>query len=155
MGSDADIERMVKEAESMAGADAEKKAKVETRNEADTTIYNTEKTLLEHEAKVPQGPGHDQRRHRGAQGGARRRQHLVGGAQGEGGGAQAELHEDRRGYVQERRHRRHAGGRDGGAQEGGEERGREEVRRRGLLCTVLVVCCCDPYSFLFMKDEGQ
>merc|ERR1719443_595506 len=52
--SDADIERMVKEAESMAGADAEKKAQVETRNEADTTIYNTEKTLLEHKAKVPQ-----------------------------------------------------------------------------------------------------
>ena len=52
--SDADIERMVKEAESMASADQEKKAAVEARNEADTTIYNTEKTLMEHKAKVPQ-----------------------------------------------------------------------------------------------------
>merc|ERR1712124_186971 len=42
------------EAESMASADQEKKAAVEARNEADTTIYNTEKTLMEHKAKVPQ-----------------------------------------------------------------------------------------------------
>ena len=52
--SDSDIERMVSEAESMAAAAGEKKAAVEARNEADTTIYNTEKTLLEHKAKVPQ-----------------------------------------------------------------------------------------------------
>merc|ERR1719265_1571026 len=52
--SDSDIERMVKEAESMASADGEKKGAVEARNEADTTIYNTEKTLMEHKAKVPQ-----------------------------------------------------------------------------------------------------
>eukprot|EP00964_Phaeocystis_antarctica_P024868 scaffold13933_cov63-Phaeocystis_antarctica.AAC.2 len=52
--SDSDIERMVSEAESMAAADGEKKAAVEARNEADTTIYNTEKTLMEHKAKVPQ-----------------------------------------------------------------------------------------------------
>ena len=38
----------------MASADQEKKAAVEARNEADTTIYNTEKTLMEHKAKVPQ-----------------------------------------------------------------------------------------------------
>ena len=35
-------------------SDGEKKAAVEARNEADTTIYNTEKTLMEHKAKVPQ-----------------------------------------------------------------------------------------------------
>jgi len=52
--SDADIERMVQEAESMASADAERKSVVESRNEADTTIYQTEKTLLEHKDKVPQ-----------------------------------------------------------------------------------------------------
>merc|ERR1711892_1100514 len=52
--SDSGIERMVQEAESMAAADGEKKAAVEARNEADTTIYNTEKTLMEHKAKVPQ-----------------------------------------------------------------------------------------------------
>jgi len=52
--SDADIERMVKEAEQYASADADRKAKVELRNEADSTVYNTEKTLLENKAKVPQ-----------------------------------------------------------------------------------------------------
>merc|ERR1712227_182268 len=36
--SDSDIERMVQEAEQFASADAEKKALVEARNEADTTI---------------------------------------------------------------------------------------------------------------------
>ena len=52
--SDSDIERMVQEAEQFASADADRKAKVETRNEADTTVYQTEKTLLEHKDKVPQ-----------------------------------------------------------------------------------------------------
>ena len=52
--SDADIEQMVKDAEMFATADAEKKAAVEVRNEADTTVYQTEKTLLEHKDKVPQ-----------------------------------------------------------------------------------------------------
>merc|ERR1719146_252945 len=37
--SDAEIENMVNDAESMAAADGEKKAKVEARNDADTTIY--------------------------------------------------------------------------------------------------------------------
>jgi len=52
--SDADIDRMVKEAEQFASADQDRKAKVETRNEADSTIYQTEKTLMEHKDKVPQ-----------------------------------------------------------------------------------------------------
>ena len=52
--SDADIERMVKEAAQFATADAERKSKVETKNEADSTVYQTEKTLLEHKEKVPQ-----------------------------------------------------------------------------------------------------
>ena len=52
--SDADIERMVKEAEQFASADADRKAKVEAQNEADSTVYNTEKTLHEHKDKVPQ-----------------------------------------------------------------------------------------------------
>jgi len=38
----------------MAGADADRKAVVEARNDGDTTVYQTEKTLLEHKAKVPQ-----------------------------------------------------------------------------------------------------
>merc|ERR1712127_635100 len=52
--SDQDIDRMVKEAEQFASADADRKSKVETRNEADTAVYQTEKTLMEHKAKVPQ-----------------------------------------------------------------------------------------------------
>merc|ERR1719329_890532 len=52
--SDADIERMVSEAEQHASADAERKAKVEAQNEADSTIYQTEKTLFEHKDKIPQ-----------------------------------------------------------------------------------------------------
>merc|ERR1712151_928435 len=50
--SDAEIENMVREAEANAGADAEKKAVVEARNEADSLVYNTEKTLVEHKDKV-------------------------------------------------------------------------------------------------------
>merc|ERR1719487_2431374 len=52
--SDADIERMVKEAEQFASADQDRKAKVEVQNEADSTVYQTEKTLMEHKDKVPQ-----------------------------------------------------------------------------------------------------
>mmetsp|Transcript_21432 Transcript_21432/g.63452 ORF Transcript_21432/g.63452 Transcript_21432/m.63452 type:complete len:658 (+) Transcript_21432:68-2041(+) len=52
--SDSDIERMVREAEANASADADRKAVVEARNEADSLVYQTEKTLLEHKAKVPQ-----------------------------------------------------------------------------------------------------
>merc|ERR1712083_625030 len=52
--SDADIDKMVKDAEVHAGADAEKKAVVEARNEADSLVYQTEKTLMEHKDKVPQ-----------------------------------------------------------------------------------------------------
>merc|ERR1712118_649373 len=52
--SDSDIERMVMEAEQYASADAERKAKVETQNEADSIVYQTEKNLMEHRDKVPQ-----------------------------------------------------------------------------------------------------
>merc|ERR1719201_1253131 len=52
--SDSDIERMVKEAEQFASADQDRKAKVEVQNEADSTVYQVEKTLMEHKDKVPQ-----------------------------------------------------------------------------------------------------
>merc|ERR1711966_329304 len=52
--SDSDIEKMVKEAEQFASADQDRKAKVEVQNEADSTVYQTEKTLMEHKEKVPQ-----------------------------------------------------------------------------------------------------
>jgi len=51
--SDADIEKMVKEAEQFASADQDRKAKVEIQNDADSTVYQTEKTLYEHKDKVP------------------------------------------------------------------------------------------------------
>ena len=45
--SDADIEKMVKEAEANASEDKKRKAMVEARNNADSLIYSTEKSLKE------------------------------------------------------------------------------------------------------------
>lgn len=50
--SDADIERMVKEAEANASADAEKKEAAEVKNTAEALIHGTEKALKEHGDKV-------------------------------------------------------------------------------------------------------
>ncbi|MCH8203558.1 MAG: molecular chaperone DnaK [Candidatus Hydrogenedentes bacterium] len=46
--SEDDIEKMVSEAESNAEDDAEKKKAIETRNNADSLIYQTEKSIKEH-----------------------------------------------------------------------------------------------------------
>lgn len=51
--SDADIDRMVNEAEAAREKDAEKKETIELKNEADSMIYQTEKQLQEHAAKIP------------------------------------------------------------------------------------------------------
>ena len=45
--SEADIERAVKEAERFASEDKKRKEEVETRNHADTLVYETEKTMKE------------------------------------------------------------------------------------------------------------
>ncbi|PIY59912.1 molecular chaperone DnaK, partial [Candidatus Woesearchaeota archaeon CG_4_10_14_0_8_um_filter_47_5] len=50
--SDAEIERMRKEAEAHAKEDEERKKEVETVNEADALVYSTEKLLLEFKDKV-------------------------------------------------------------------------------------------------------
>ncbi|MBM3571676.1 MAG: molecular chaperone DnaK, partial [Alphaproteobacteria bacterium] len=50
--SDADVQRMVKDAEAHAADDKKKRELVEARNQADTLIHTTEKTLKEHGAKV-------------------------------------------------------------------------------------------------------
>ena len=50
--SDAEIEKMVKDAEANAEADKAKKAIVEARNQADSLVYETEKSLKEHGDKV-------------------------------------------------------------------------------------------------------
>merc|ERR1711937_875460 len=54
MGSDADVERMVQEAEAAKEADEAAKKVIDLKNEADQFIYNTEKQLQEHAAKIPQ-----------------------------------------------------------------------------------------------------
>ena len=46
--SDADIERMVEEAEKYKEEDIQRKAEIETRNQADTMVHSAEKTLSEH-----------------------------------------------------------------------------------------------------------
>merc|ERR1719464_1551344 len=51
--SDADIDRMVNEAEAAAESDADAKKVIELKNEADQYIYNTEKQLQEHSSKIP------------------------------------------------------------------------------------------------------
>jgi molecular chaperone DnaK len=50
--SDADIEAMVKEAESNKAEDEKRKAAVEAKNQADAVIHSTEKALAEHGDKV-------------------------------------------------------------------------------------------------------
>jgi molecular chaperone DnaK len=50
--SDADIQRMVKEAEANASEDKKRRELVETRNQADATIHSTEKSLKEHGDKI-------------------------------------------------------------------------------------------------------
>jgi molecular chaperone DnaK len=50
--SDADIERMVKEAEANRAEDEKRKSLVDARNQADATIHSTEKALAEHGDKI-------------------------------------------------------------------------------------------------------
>ncbi len=50
--SDADIETMVKEAESNKAEDEKRKATVEAKNQADAVVHSTEKALAEHGDKV-------------------------------------------------------------------------------------------------------
>jgi len=51
--SDTDKDRMVKEAEEYAEADKQLKEEIETRNQADTLAYSTEKMLGEYGDKIP------------------------------------------------------------------------------------------------------
>jgi molecular chaperone DnaK len=50
--SDAEIDKMVKEAELHAGEDKKKRELIEARNQADGLVYTTEKSLKEHADKV-------------------------------------------------------------------------------------------------------
>ena len=51
--SEADIQKMVREAEAHAEEDKRRKELVEARNQADAVIYSTEKALQESETKIP------------------------------------------------------------------------------------------------------
>lgn len=51
--NDSDKERMVREAEQYAEADKQLKEEIETRNQADTLAYSTEKMLGEYSDKIP------------------------------------------------------------------------------------------------------
>lgn len=51
--SEHEIEKMVKEAEMHAQKDKERKALIDIRNTADTTIYSVEKSLGEYRDKIP------------------------------------------------------------------------------------------------------
>ena len=50
--SDEEIEKMVKDAESHAGEDKKKRELIEARNQADSLVYSTEKSLQEHGDKI-------------------------------------------------------------------------------------------------------
>lgn len=50
--SDAEIEQMVKDAEKNATEDKKRRELIEARNNADSLIYSTEKTLKDHESKI-------------------------------------------------------------------------------------------------------
>ena len=52
--SEADIQRMQKEAEEHATEDEQKKALIETKNHAEQLLYTAEKSLKEHGDKIPQ-----------------------------------------------------------------------------------------------------
>jgi len=49
-----DIDRMVKDAEQYAEEDAQRREAVETRNQADSLVYSTEKFLSENDEKLPE-----------------------------------------------------------------------------------------------------
>jgi len=52
--SASDIERMVKDAERYSQEDKKRKEYVEAKNSGDSVVYQTEKSLSEHRAKLPQ-----------------------------------------------------------------------------------------------------
>ena len=50
--SDTDVDRLVKEAEKYQAADKARKESTEVRNDADSLLYSTERSLAEHRAKL-------------------------------------------------------------------------------------------------------
>ena len=52
--SDADIEKMVQDAEANKEADQKRRETIDLKNEADQAVFNTQKQLDEHADKIPQ-----------------------------------------------------------------------------------------------------
>jgi len=53
-----EVDRMVKEAEAHASEDAQRRQEIELRNQADSLVYTTERTLAEHSAKLSESERH-------------------------------------------------------------------------------------------------
>ena len=51
--SDEEIEKMVKDAEANADSDKKKLEEIEARNNADSIVHSTEKSLKDHGTKIP------------------------------------------------------------------------------------------------------
>lgn len=51
--SDSDIEKMVKDAEAARESDKKRREFIDLKNEADSMVYNTDKQLQEHGARIP------------------------------------------------------------------------------------------------------
>src|SRR3546814_17207653 len=66
--ADADIEKMVKDAEAHADEDKKKRAIVEAWNHADALVHSTEKKLAEHGDKIEAGEQQSTGDRRGGQG---------------------------------------------------------------------------------------
>ena len=97
--SDADIERMVKDAEANAEADKKRREAVEARNGLEALVHSTDKTLEGERRQDPgRGEGRGRVRHRRGARDARRRR--CGRHQERGGDAVPGGHEDGRGALQ-------------------------------------------------------
>ena len=57
--SDAEVDKLVKEAEANREADKKKKESIEARNHADSLVYQTEKTLEENKGKYEEADGEE------------------------------------------------------------------------------------------------
>ena len=97
--SEADIQKMVKDAEANAAEDKKRREAVDAKNHADALVHSTEKALAEHGSKVEESraPRHRGRRQR-SEGSAEGRR--CRGDQGQDQHAGAGFDEARRGHVQ-------------------------------------------------------
>ena len=123
--SEADIEKMVKDAEAHAEEDKKRKAEVEAKNHAEALVHSTEKALAEHGAKVGESRAERDRECAGrSEGGLEGRRR--GGDHRQVQYARAGLHEARRGHVQAAAGRRGGCGRSRRRHPGADATGKKE-----------------------------